>query len=269
MSLGFCSFASGSSGNSYLVFSERTALIIDAGIAYRDIEQGLLGAGLNPEDVSGILITHEHSDHIKSLRTLAKKTESPIYTAQGTLDAIIEKYIPSLRREDSVSISEGEIFTIGDIEILPFDISHDATEPLGFSLRSGGKTITIMTDTGVVTGAALRALREADIIIIESNHEENMLMFGKYPFNLKRRILSENGHLSNIAAAACLSDVLRERSNPNPPIIKLAHLSKENNTPDLAFLTIKNALFEEGYIEGIHYKLGVLKAAEIGEIIRV
>lgn len=269
MSLGFCSFASGSSGNSYLVFTERTALIIDAGIAYRDIEQGLLGVGLNPEGVSGILITHEHSDHIKSLRTLAKKTESPIYTAQGTLDAIIEKYIPSLRREDSVSISEGEIFTIGDIEVLPFDISHDAAEPLGFSLRSGGKTITIMTDTGIVTGAALRALREADIIIIESNHEENMLMFGRYPFNLKRRILSENGHLSNISAAACLSDVLGERTNPNPPIIKLAHLSKENNTPDLAFLTIRNTLFEEGYIEGIHYKLGVLKATEISDITRV
>ena len=269
MSLGFCSFASGSSGNSYLVFTERTALIIDAGIAYRDIEQGLLGVGLNPEDVSGILITHEHSDHIKSLRTLAKKTESPIYSAQGTLDAIIEKYIPSLRQDDIVSISEGELFSIGDIEILPFALSHDAAEPLGYLLSSGDRRIAIMTDTGIVTEGALKSLREADIIIIESNHEENMLMFGRYPFTLKRRILSENGHLSNIAAAACLSDVLGERSNPNPPIINLAHLSKENNTPDLAFLTIKNALFEEGYIEGVHYKLGVLKATEISDIIRV
>ena len=269
MSLYFCSFSSGSSGNSYLVGTGHTALIIDAGIAYRNIEQGLFGMGLTPEDVSGILITHEHSDHIKSLRTLAKKTEAPIYSSRGTLDVIIEKYVPSLRQEDIVSVSEGELFSIGDIEVMPFDVSHDAINPLGFSLRSGGKSIAIMTDTGVVTGGALMALREADIIIIESNHEENMLMFGRYPFNLKRRILSEKGHLSNIAAAACLAAVLEERRNENPPIVRLAHLSKENNTPDLAFLTIKNALFEEGYVEGIHYNLGVLSGDEISEIIRV
>ena len=260
MSLYFCSFASGSSGNSYLVATERTALIIDAGIACRSIEQGLEGVGLSAEDISGILITHEHSDHIKSLRTLSKKTSAPIYSASGTLEAILENYLPSLRQDVLMCVTSGEIFEIGDIEVTPFDISHDAKEPLGYAFRSGGKSIAIMTDTGVVTGSALEALREADIIIIESNHEENVLMFGPYPFHLKKRILSEHGHLSNGAAAGCLAEVLGERINPNPPKVALAHLSKENNTPDLAYLTIKNMLAEEGFSEGVHYMLSVLPA---------
>ncbi|MBO4235101.1 MAG: MBL fold metallo-hydrolase [Firmicutes bacterium] len=258
MSLYFCSFASGSSGNSYLVGTDRTALIIDAGIAFRNIEQGLAGMGLTTEDISGILITHEHGDHIKSLRTLIKKTEALTYASQGTLAAIIEKYVPSLKSDGTVSVTSGEIFTIGDIEVTPFDVSHDAAEPLGYAFRNGGKSVAIMTDTGIVTGSALEALREADIIVIESNHEENVLMFGSYPFHLKKRILSEHGHLSNGAAAGCLAEVLGSRSNTNPPKVALAHLSKENNTPDLAFLTIKNMLAEDGFTEGVHYSLEVL-----------
>ena len=269
MSLYFCSFASGSSGNSYLVGTERTALIIDAGIACRNIEQGLLSKGITPEELSGILITHEHSDHIKSLRTLSKRTSAPVYASQGTLAAIIESYLPSLAQDDIVSVSSGEVFTIGDIEVTPFDTSHDAAEPLGYSFTSGGRSIAIMTDTGIVTGSALAALREADIIIIESNHEENVLMFGRYPFHLKKRILSEHGHLSNAAAAACLAEVLGNRTNSEPPLVALAHLSKENNTPDLAYLTVKNLLAEDGFIEGVHYKLKVLSGDTESGIFRV
>ena len=270
MSLSFCSFASGSSGNSYLVFTERTALIIDAGIAYKNIKQGLDFAGISPEDISGILITHEHSDHIKGINALNRKAVNAyVYGAQGTIDAMMKHSTTSVLEEDTESVSSGEIFTIGDIEVIPFEVSHDAAEPLGYAFSSGGKSLIIMTDTGFVTDSARAALKEADIIIIEANHEENMLMFGRYPFELKKRILSEHGHLSNIAAAVSLSEVLMGRKKKNPPIVRLAHLSKENNTPDLAFLTIKNALFEEGYIEGVHYKLGVLSAAEISEIIRV
>ena len=269
MSLYFCSFASGSSGNSYLVGTEKTAIIIDAGIACKNIEQGLLGRGITPEDLSGILITHEHSDHIKSLRTLSKRTSAPIYASQGTLDAIIENYLPSLAQDDIASVSSGEVFTIGDIEVTPFDISHDAAEPLGYAFKSGGKSIAIMTDTGVVTGSAIEALREADMIVIESNHEENVLMYGCDPFHLKKRILSEHGHLSNAAAAACLAEVLCDRRNENAPIVALAHLSKENNTPDLAYLTVKNLLAEDGFIEGVHYKLKVLSGDTESEVFRI
>ena len=224
----------------------------------------------SPEDISGILITHEHSDHTRCISALNRKAvNASVYSAQGTLDSIASRNSTLVPEEETEIVSSGEIFTIGDIEVIPFALSHDAAEPLGYLLSSGDRRIAIMTDTGVVTESARAALKESDVIVIEANHEENMLMFGRYPFTLKRRILSENGHLSNIAAAACLSDVLGERSNPNPPIIKLAHLSEENNTPDLAFLTIKNALFEEGYIEGIHYNLGVLSGDEISDIIRV
>ena len=250
MSLYFCSFASGSSGNSYLVGTEKTAIIIDAGIACKNIEQGLLGRGITPEDLSGILITHEHSDHIKSLRTLSKRTSAPIYASQGTLDAIIENYLPSLAQDDIASVSSGEVFTIGDIEVTPFDISHDAAEPLGYAFKSGGKSVAIM-------------------IAIESNHEENVLMYGRYPFHLKKRILSEHGHLSNAAAAACLAEVLGNRNNDAQPIVALAHLSKENNTPDLAYLTVKNLLAEDGFIEGVHYKLKVLSGDTESEVFRI
>ena len=250
-----------------MVGTEHTALIIDAGIAYRNIQQSLERLGISPEEISGILITHEHSDHIKSLRTLSKRTgDTPIYGSKGTLDAIIERYLPSLGRDVLFYIAPEEgAFTIGDIEITPFRLSHDAAEPLGYVFRSGDRRIAILTDTGVVTGSAMEAIREADILVMEANHEENVLLMGPYPWPLKRRILGEQGHLSNETAANSLAEILRDRINPNPPTIALAHLSKENNTPDLAFLTVKQCLIEHDFTEGIHYRMCVLaRDAESG-----
>lgn len=271
MSLYFCSFSSGSSGNSYIVGTEKTALIIDAGIACKNIERGLEGIGLSTEDISGILITHEHSDHIKSLRTLNKRAKNaPIYASKGTLKTIVEKYIPSLWDEELVPVvPEDGSFVIGDIEVAPFRVSHDAAEPLGYAFSSKGGSVAIMTDTGVVTGDAFSKIREADVIILEANHEENVLMMGRYPLYLKRRILSEHGHLSNEAAANCLIEILSERKNERPPTVALAHLSLENNTPDLALLTVRNILAEHDFVEGIHYSISVLGRDEESAFFRV
>lgn len=264
MGLLFCSFASGSSGNSYLVKSDSTALLIDVGISCKSIEQSLNSFDLKLEDISAILITHEHSDHVKSLRTLNKKAENiPIYATPGTFNFIIERIIPSLESDDiNAVIPDTGSFMIGDIKVTPFPTSHDAKEPVGYTFTDGEGTVAILTDTGYVTDKAFDAIQEADILILEANHEKNMLLVGKYPYYLKQRIMGKYGHLSNEDAANCLIKILKKRKNHVPPRVILAHLSSENNTPDIAEITIKNMLYEKDLLEGRDYYLSIAPRSE-------
>lgn len=268
MSLNFCSFSSGSSGNSYLIWSPGTALLIDAGISCKSIERGMAEFNLLPENLSGIFITHEHTDHVKSLRTLIKKAEGvPVYSSPGTLNTIINKIQPSLIDDIIVPVvCETGPFMINEIKITPFRLSHDAKEPLGYSFYDGEKQISVVTDTGVVTEEMFEAIKESDTLIIEANHDKNVLLMGRYPYILKQRIVGPQGHLSNEDAASCLSEILKARKNPGTPTFLLAHLSLENNTPDLAENTIKNYLEAEGYIKGREYKLALLRREEISEV---
>lgn len=245
MELVICSLASGSSGNSYIVRSAETALLVDAGISNKQICAGLEKLGLGAGDLSGVFITHEHSDHIKGVKTLMKKCGAPVFTTALTARALPAD--PERIRE----ISPGDVFSAGDIEVSCFSVSHDAADPVGYSFRCGESVITVVTDTGVITDDIMRFMKRADILVLEANHDESMLRMGRYPWYLKQRILSERGHLSNESAALALVQLLEaERGGQKKRIVLLAHLSRENNFPEMALATMENVLQEHGFTAG-------------------
>ncbi len=231
----FCSIASGSSGNCIYAGSSDTAVLIDAGISGKRIEQGLNELELTTSDVDGILVTHEHSDHIKGLGVLARRYGIPIYATRGTIAALTEttaigKIPDGLLRE----IREDESFFIGSLKVLPFSISHDAAQPVGYRIESGGKAAAVATDMGCYSDYTIRNLSGLDVLLLESNHDVRMLEAGRYPYYLKRRILSEKGHLSNETAGQLLGRVLHDKLRE----VFLGHLSQENNYEALAFATV-------------------------------
>ena len=253
MGLQFCSLASGSSGNSYIVKTEETLLVVDAGISCRKIINGIEAIGCTMEEADGVLLTHEHIDHVKSVGTVCKKlSNARFYASAGTFIDIEEK-IPEERR---TVITAGSAFTIGDIEVKPFHLSHDAKETTGYAFHCEGKSIAIVTDTGVVTEEIHDHVASADILVLEANHDVEMLRFGRYPYMVQQRILGEFGHLSNDLAAEELKRIFREDGKYRQ--VFLAHLSKENNFPELALQTIKNALDEENLMIGRDLGLEIL-----------
>lgn len=262
----FCSLASGSTGNCYLVKSKEAALLIDVGISGRKIAEGLCEKGLSPEEISAILLTHEHIDHVKSLRMLAGRTGGQVYASGGTLEAVADK----IKADQRLRASCGESFTVGDMEIKPFNLSHDAAEPFGYSVLCGGRKLTVVTDTGCISEEIFAELADADLLVLEANHEVNILKMGAYPYALKRRILGDTGHLSNEAAGECLCRMLRERGREQgAPKVALAHLSKDNNTPGQAYLTIRNILNEEDFYFDKDLVLTVLERDKASDFIEV
>ncbi|MCI5687571.1 MBL fold metallo-hydrolase [Anaerovoracaceae bacterium 42-11] len=265
MAFKFCSFASGSSGNCYMARSESTTILIDVGITGKRILEGLATHDMAAEDVDGILVTHEHTDHVKSLKMLSKKaTSAKVYGSAGTLSAVMEK----IEGDKARAIGASERLQIGDITVLPFGISHDAAEPLGYSLIHQGRQVTIVTDTGYISEEIFAQIVKADLLVLEANHEVNILKMGAYPYYLKRRILGDEGHLSNEAAGECLCKMLRERQEKGcmeMPQVVLAHLSRENNTPEQAYLTIRNILFEKDFYIDKDLMLDIAKRDQIGK----
>ncbi len=231
----FCSISSGSSGNCIYAGSAGTSVLIDAGISGKKIEQGLNGIDLTTSDVDGILVTHEHSDHIKGLGVLARRYGIPVYATKGTIRALMEttqvgKIPDGILRE----IKADEPFEIGDLTVKPFAISHDAAEPVGYRIEHGGKSAAVATDMGCYNDYIVRNLTGLDVLLLESNHDVHMLEAGRYPYYLKRRILSELGHLSNETAGQLLCRLLHDGIRE----IFLGHLSRENNYEALAFETV-------------------------------
>ena len=239
MSLSICSLASGSSGNCYVVFSEDTALLVDAGISGKQIRERLVDKGLDPECISAVLVTHEHSDHIQGLPIIAK-LGCRIYATSKTAECFSEK-IPA---EQINCFCAGETFEVGSIKVESFSVSHDAADPVGYSFTDGALKIAIVTDTGIATPAVKSQMDASDILVLESNHDVNVLKMGPYPWFLKQRILSDHGHLSNEAAALALAEVMQK--HPKPKRVLLAHLSKENNFPEMALATVENICLEQG-----------------------
>lgn len=242
MEFQFCSFSSGSSGNCYFLKSKDTVLIVDAGISAKRIILGLGERGHTPSDVSAVLITHEHTDHVKGLRVLLKRL--------GKTSAFANKKTWS--RIDSSEFQEccetfltGEAFFIGDIQVKSFATVHDAAEPVGYSFTSQGRKLSIVTDTGVLKPELLEEISDSDTIVIEANHEEELLNLGNYPYFLKKRILSDHGHLSNQAAADGICQIM-DKSKKQPNIL-FAHLSRENNCPERIFETIRETFSLNGY----------------------
>lgn len=269
MTLQFCSFASSSSGNCYMVRSENTTLLVDVGIAGKHVLAGLSEKGVAPEEVNGILLTHEHVDHVKSLRMISKKAvNAGVYASKGTLSQVCDK----VSDECICPVQAQTAFEIGDIKVKPFRLSHDAAEPMSYSFCKGDKQITIVTDTGYVSEEVFDEIKEADLLVLEANHEVNILKMGAYPYSLKRRILGDEGHLSNEAAGKCLCAMLKyrgEQEKKDVPKVILAHLSKENNTPGQAYLTIRNILFEEDYYIDKDLELDVALREEVGKNVEI
>lgn len=263
----FCSFASGSSGNSYLVKNEDTAILVDVGISGKKILAGLADTDTELEEVQGILITHEHIDHVKSLKMMSKKIPWAAKCANaGTWDEIYDR-VPL---EQQKCFETGSSFKIGSIEVKSFPISHDAREPVGYSLRSGGRCITIVTDTGCITEEIFEEIKEADLLVIEANHDEEMLKVGSYPWQLKQRILGKYGHLSNAATGKCLCRLFNEAKGMNKRRkVLLAHLSGENNFPEMAFQTIKNILEEEEHYIGSHIEIAIMDKDALSRVYEI
>ena len=230
-----CSIASGSSGNCIYVGSDNAHVLVDAGISGKRITQGLNSLDLTGEDIDGILVTHEHSDHIQGLGVIARKYHIPIYATGGTVDAMsrmksLGKMPDGIFRE----IREDEPFVIKDMTINPFTISHDAVQPVGYRLECGEQSVGIATDLGKYNDYIIGHLQNLDALLLEANHDIRMLQVGKYPYYLKQRILGDTGHLSNENAGRLLCRLLHD----NLKAVFLGHLSRENNYEELAYETV-------------------------------
>lgn len=255
MGLSFCSLASGSSGNCYVVKSEEKTILIDAGISTKKIHEGLDELGILRSEIDAVFITHEHSDHIRALPVLTKKNPQwRIFASCGTAGYLEEKVYDRSRLQP---LAAGSTLTLGDMEIHSVRVSHDALDPVCYSVSSGGTRLMILTDTGCVTEEARAELCSCDLIVLEANHEVNMLKMGPYPYSLKLRILGEEGHLSNETAGTVLSEVMAQDGRFRQ--LYLAHLSRENNFPKLAEQTVKNILEENSFYSDRDYRLEVIR----------
>ena len=300
MSLEIISVGSSSSGNSYIILAGRRTLILDAGLPAKTIMAALEYLGTDPADVDAVLLTHEHTDHVKSVRAVSRKCCNAVfYTSMGTAECTPNfSYVPVERvclisAGDAVVLSDAASYpathlgkavrayeeimaeqasagaadwvaecsdNYNNVTIKAFPLSHDAAEPLGFTVEYGGEKLAVVTDTGVITDEIFEAIKDADAVVFESNHDEHMLMFGEYPYNVKLRIKSDRGHLSNDYAGNVLARLLSCRSGrpaKKPLRIMLAHLSFHNNAPLFARHTVDDILAANGFVKGADYILEV------------
>ncbi|HVB72103.1 MAG TPA: MBL fold metallo-hydrolase [Ktedonobacteraceae bacterium] len=242
------SLGSGSSGNALLVEAGprgRTKLLVDAGFTARVLINRLRQIGVSPAQLTGILITHEHIDHILGLPSLMKQHALPVMTDPLTIEAIQHAFTEDKVSTDSLfqALPSDSYTLIGDIEVTSFPVSHDAVAPCGFLLSAGGCRVCVTIDTGEVSSAMLEMMRQADLLILESNHDRERLLRGPYPYMLKQRILGATGHLSNDQAAEA---VLRTWRDDAVRWLWLSHLSRTNNTPQLALNTMRARISEAG-----------------------
>lgn len=261
-----CSIASGSSGNCICVGSDTCHVLVDAGISGKRIEAGLNSVDLKTEDIEGILVTHEHIDHIAGLGVLARRYGIPIYATAGTIKAVM--HTKSVGKIDAGLFREVKPetdFMIGDITVEPIPISHDAAEPVAYKMKQPGKNIAVMTDLGMYDEKIVEKLKNLDILLLEANHDVHMLQVGSYPYPLKQRILGERGHLSNELSGQLLGRVLHD----NFGTVVLGHLSKENNYPDLAYETVRlEVSMGENPYQGDDFPMYVAKRNEPSAMIR-
>ncbi|HTU34795.1 MAG TPA: MBL fold metallo-hydrolase [Candidatus Acidoferrum sp.] len=235
--------ASGSTGNCTLLETEHTTLLIDAGLGRKEMLRRFEALGRSrPERVDAILVTHEHSDHCSGLAQLARDWKCPAYLTEPTYSEVRKVYAdsPKTRLERVEFVRPGARFEIGDVEISPFAIPHDAADPVGYSFRSNGTKMAIVTDLGYMPELVKHHLREADFLILESNHDLDMLKVGPYPWYIKQRVMSRTGHLSNTVVSDFLAD--SEVFDGRARYLVLAHLSEQNNTPDIAQISAEQAL---------------------------
>jgi phosphoribosyl 1,2-cyclic phosphodiesterase len=257
MSLEVCVLASGSSGNSIYVASENTRILIDAGLSAKQVAVRLEQIGVAPEHINGICISHEHGDHVAGIRVLQKRHAIPIYVNAGTLNGI--QRMPKSEEITTKVFQTGSSFEIGDITVEPFSVPHDAYEPVGFRLQTSKTTVGVVTDLGMGTSLIREKLKGCHAIIVESNHDEDLLREAPRPWPLKQRIRSRQGHLSNTDAARLIADCATDHLEH----VFLAHLSSDCNTPDTALRTVSSQLRLDGLG---HIKLEISHAHCISKI---
>lgn len=262
-----CSIASGSSGNCIYVGSDATHLLVDAGISGKRIEEGLGSLNLSARDLDGILVTHEHIDHIGGLGVISRRYGIPIYATSGTIEEM--KRCKSLGKVDEdlfCPIKADEKFCIKDLTVDPMRISHDAAQPVAYRIRYGEKKVGIATDLGVFNDYTVECLKGMDAVLLEANHDVNMLQVGPYPYYLKQRILGDRGHLSNENCGRLLSRILHDKLQT----ILLGHLSHENNLPELAYETVRvEVTLGDNPYKADDFPIQVAKRSEVSPIIQI
>lgn len=229
--------ASGSSGNSIYIESDKTKLLVDCGLTGKKTEGLLKQINRRPEDLDAILVSHEHTDHIHGVGVMSRKYDLDIYANEKTWQAMAKK-LGKIKTEHKYLFNVDELRTIGDIDILSFGVSHDAIDPQFYTLQKNDKQFVVLTDTGYVSDRMRDALKNADAYLIETNHDTSMLRMGKYPWSLKQRILSDKGHLSNEEGALAMTDMIGDKTKR----IYLGHLSRENNMKEIARDTVEEVL---------------------------
>ena len=227
--------ASGSSGNCISAGDEQTHILIDAGISCRRIAAALAGDGVNPEDISAVFITHEHADHITGVKVLAARYHIPIFATEGTLRALrANDRDGHLAKTDLIPVKADHEVTVGSLTVRPFTVTHDAAEPVAYRIENDSRAAAVCTDLGNYTDYTIENLTGLTALLLEANHDIRMLQAGPYPFPLKRRILSDYGHLCNEASGQLLTRIW----HPGLRHILLGHISQENNLPELAALAV-------------------------------
>ena len=241
MSLRVCVLASGSSGNCTYIGTEKSAILVDAGLSGKETEKRLGEAGGDLSRVRAVCVSHEHNDHTAGLRVLHRRHSIPLYANSGTVEALSRD--PKMGELKWTVFTTGSPFDVDEFTIEPFSVPHDAYDPVGFIIRSGDQRIGIVTDMGVATTLVRERLKRCQVVIVEANHDEKMLQDAKRPWYLKQRILGRQGHLSNEAAAAMVAEIV----GPELEQVYLAHISEDCNRQDLALATARRVLQKAGH----------------------
>lgn len=250
MSIRYSILASGSTGNALYVESDEHSFLVDAGFSGKQMEALFGQIDRDISKLSGLFVTHEHIDHIKGIGVLARKYKLPVYANEKTWRAM-DRTVGTIPTDQKFIFNMETVKSFGSIEIESFGVSHDAAEPMFYVFHHSGKKLVIITDTGYVSDRMKGTISNADAFIFESNHDVQMLRMGRYPWNIKRRILSDVGHVSNEDAAIAMSDVIGDKTKK----VFLAHLSLDNNMKDLARMSVSQTLQSQGLIVGEQFEI--------------
>jgi len=260
-----CSLASSSSGNCIYVGTDRTHILIDAGISCKRVKSGLELINIDPAGIDAVLITHEHSDHIRGLGVLSRRYSIPIYATELTWRAVLSSgTVGEIDKNLFHKISPDKDFAINEIAIHPFRTPHDAADPVCYTFTKDKKKISIATDLGCYNSYIAEKLKGSNVLFIEANHDIEMLKNGSYPFYLKKRILSDAGHLSNEMSGKLVSEVLHD----NLKYVVLGHLSKENNRPEIAFAAV-NAVLSADPVDSGNTELLVSEKESVSPLVEI
>lgn len=256
-----CSLASGSKGNSAIVIGENSFLMVDIGVNLKHVNECLCKLQINPNDISGVLITHEHSDHIKGVESFCNKYDVPIFCHESLYNVICAQMPKCLRLINSYNSN----FELGEFKVFPFELAHDSASCFGYRIYDDGGSVSFVTDTGYLPDSAYKVIENSPLVFLEANYDPDMLFACSYPIFLKKRIMSNNGHLSNLDCAK----IIEKLSKTGTRVVALSHLSENSNTPYLAYNTIKNYLENKNVVIDKDIKIGINYQGKLNTIYKL